>query len=250
MLDFEGKTSEPSRTSSYQVVLKDGDDEMIDLASGMASVSASDWEANIDNDVSTAFSVPPSVEQHSRPGSNVAFYKAMNMRGDISNFSASVGSFNFSSEPCSLFYIDKPSFSRWKEVECMLKSVINPKELEHVEAKALPAQASRSRGVSKEFLSKLWLVPENLAEKSIENNAQLRRQSKDNALSRNHTTNDCILRCKRLESVFFNDTMFVTNHKSTRGNKCCQFMQWSINMNSRLLCTGFAKKLVCQLILL
>jgi len=86
----------------------------------------------------------------------------------------------------------------------------------------LSAQASRSRGVSKEFLSKLWLVPENLAEKEIERNTQLRRQSKDNTLSRNYTTNDRMLRCKRLESVFFSETMFATKHKSTRGNKCCQ----------------------------
>ena len=72
------------------------------------------------------------------------------------------------------------------------------------------------------FLSKLWLVPENLAEETIERNIQLHRQSKDNTLSRNYTTNDRMLRCKRLESVFFTDTMFVTKHKSTRGNKCCQ----------------------------
>ena len=72
------------------------------------------------------------------------------------------------------------------------------------------------------FLSKAWLVPENLAEKEVERNTQLHRQSKDNVLSRNYTTNDRMLRCKRLESVFFTDTMFATKHKSARGNKCCQ----------------------------
>ena len=219
MLDFEGNLSEPSRRLNHQVVFEDEDD---DWASTMASVSASDWEANIDANVSTAFSVSPSVEQYSNPSSDVAFCKAINLRGEISKLSASIGSCNVSSEPCSVFDIDKPSFSKWEEVESTLKSVLNPEELECVEAKVSSAQASRSRGVSKEFLSKLWLVPENLAEEAIERNTQLRRQSKDNTLSRNYTTNDRMLRYKRLESVFFTDTMFATKHKSTRGNKCCQ----------------------------
>ena len=65
-------------------------------------------------------------------------------------------------------------------------------------------------------------MSENLAEAAIERNTHLRRQIKDNVLSRNHTTNDRMLRCKCLESVFFSDTMFATKHKSTRGNKRCQ----------------------------
>ena len=65
-------------------------------------------------------------------------------------------------------------------------------------------------------------MSENLAEKAIERNTQLRRQSKDNTLSQNYRTNDCMLRHKRFESVFFTNTLFATNHKSTRGNKCCQ----------------------------
>ncbi len=84
-----------------------------------------------------------------------------------------------------MFDINKPSFSKWEEVESTLKLVLNPDELEYVESKVLSTQASRSRGVSKEFLSKLWLVPGNLAEKEIEINAQLRLQSKDNTLSCN-----------------------------------------------------------------
>ena len=71
-------------------------------------------------------------------------------------------------------------------------------------------------------LSKLWLLPENLAEKAIERNAQLSRRSKDDAMSRNYTANDRMLRYKRLESVFFSYTMFATKHMSTRGNKCCK----------------------------
>ena len=42
MLDFEGNISEPSQRSKHQVVFEDEDDEMIDLASDMVSVSESD----------------------------------------------------------------------------------------------------------------------------------------------------------------------------------------------------------------
>ena len=62
-------------------------------------------------------------------------------------------------------------------------------------------------------------MPENLAEKVIDRNVQIRHQSKKNDLFRNYTTKDRMLRYKRLESVFFSDTMFATKYKSTRGNK-------------------------------
>ena len=121
-----------------------------------------------------------------------------------------------------MFDIAKPSVSKWEEIDSALNSILNHKELDCVEAKISSAQVSRSRVVSKEFLSKLWSVPEKLSEKSIERNTQLRRQSKDNPLSRNHTTNYRMLRCKLLQSVLFTDIMFAAKHKSIRGNNFCQ----------------------------
>ena len=97
------------------------------MAATMVSVSVSDCKANIDDNVSTAFSVSPSVEQCSSTSSDVAFCKAINMRGEISKLSSSIGSCNVSSEFCSLFDIDKHSFSKWEEVESTLKSVLNLK---------------------------------------------------------------------------------------------------------------------------
>ena len=84
--------------------------EEYDWASTMALVSASDWEANIDTNVFTEFSVPPSVDQCLNPSSDFAFCKAINLRGEMSKLSASIGSCNISSEPCSVFDVDKPSF--------------------------------------------------------------------------------------------------------------------------------------------
>ena len=223
MLGFEGNISEPSRRSNNRVVLEnENDDVMSELASTMASVTTSDWKDNIDSNASTAFAMPPSSDHYLNPSSDVDFCKAINLRGEISKRSASIGICNVSSEPCSVLDIGKPSFSKWEEVQSSLELVLNPEELEYIEAKVSSAQASRSRGVSKEFLSKLWLVPEHLAESAIERNTQIRRKSKDNPLSRNYTTNDRMLRHKRLQSVFFTDTMLASKHKSAKGNKCCQ----------------------------
>ena len=65
-------------------------------------------------------------------------------------------------------------------------------------------------------------MSEPLHEKEIERNTQLRRQIKHKSLSRNYATNDCMLRCKHIQIVFFTDTMFATKHKSRKVNKCCQ----------------------------
>ena len=81
MLDFEGSIFEPSRMSKNQVVFEKEDDAMTYLASTMASVSAIDWEANIDANAHAEFVVPPSIEQCSRPSSDVTFYNAIHLRG-------------------------------------------------------------------------------------------------------------------------------------------------------------------------
>ena len=75
----------------------------------------------------------------------------------------SIVSYNIYSEPFLVFDVNKPSFYKWNEIEPTLKSVLKPEELEYVEAKVSSTKASRSRGVSKDFISKLWLVHEHLA---------------------------------------------------------------------------------------
>ena len=49
-------------------------------------------------------------------------------------------------------------------------------------------------------------------------------QTDDSDLSRNYTTNDRMLRYKRIRDYFFMDTFFATKkiHRSLRGNTCCQ----------------------------
>ena len=93
----------------------------------MALVSASDWEAKIDANVSTSFYVPQSVNQCPNSSCNVTFCNAINMRGQNSKISASIRSCNVYYEPFSALNIDKTSFSKREEVESALKSVLKTK---------------------------------------------------------------------------------------------------------------------------
>ena len=109
MLDFEDSIHEPSRRSIHQVAFKEEYDEMTDLDYSLASVTASNWEAIIDDDESSVFAMPLSVEKYSIPSSNFAFYNDSNIRVEISKLSESIVSCNVSSEAFSVFDIDKPS---------------------------------------------------------------------------------------------------------------------------------------------
>ena len=75
MFYFEGNMSEPSRRLNHQVLFEEEDNELTGLASTMASVSENDCESNIDANISTVFAVPPSVEKHLSPSSDVDFCK-------------------------------------------------------------------------------------------------------------------------------------------------------------------------------
>ena len=78
-------------------------------------------------------------------------------------------------------------------------------------------------GVSPDFLKKIWSITEDQARNVVLQNTQLNRQSADGLLARQFSTNDRMLRYRRIQSYFFTDTMFVTKPaKSTRGNICMQ----------------------------
>ena len=103
-----------------------------------------------------------------------------------------------------------------------------PEEIDLVDESLFESDISRvesnkSSGVTPDHLSKVWMIPEEQADKVIERNTQLNRQSCDSELSRQFSTNDRMLRYKRIKSYFFTDTMFVTDKaKSRRGNKMLQ----------------------------
>ncbi len=84
-------------------------------------------------------------------------------------------------------------------------------------------QASKPHSVTPEFLSNIWNIKRDQAASVLKQTTHLNRQGADNDLSRQFSTNDRMLRYKRIQSQFFTDTFFVTKTgKSTRGNTCCQ----------------------------
>jgi len=92
-----------------------------------------------------------------------------------------------------------------------LKLKLNPAQISFVESKIKAAEAARSKGVSPSVLAKLWMIDEHLAEGVINQNTQLCRHNADNHQSRQYTTNDRMIRYKRLKSTFYSDTMFARN---------------------------------------
>ena len=133
------------------------------------------------------------------------FAHALNEKAEVSKFAASIGStVAHDDEECPLFL---PTFAH----------------LDDLKAEIDAAQASKPSSVTPEFLSKIWNIKPELAAKALNQTTHLNRQGADNDLSRQFTTNDRMLRYKRIDSQFFTDTFFVTaKGKSTRGNTCSQ----------------------------
>jgi hypothetical protein len=73
-------------------------------------------------------------------------------------------------------------------------------------------------------LSKIWKIDLKTAEKTLEVVSEHNKRTDDPKLSRNHGTNDRMLRHKRIDEHFFMDTFFATSKagKSSRGHTCCQ----------------------------
>ena len=73
--------------------------------------------------------------------------------------------------------------------------------------------------MSAEHISKIFWVLHNEDEKTVSTTSQLNRQDGNTSRSRNFTTNDRMLQYRRLNSIYFTDTIFITKKvKSTRGN--------------------------------
>ena len=83
--------------------------------------------------------------------------------------------------------------------------------------------ASKPNGVTPAFLAKIWHIKHDEAVNTLKQSSQVQHQGSGNALSRHFSTNDRMLRYRRLDSMFYTNTFFVTKAgKSTRGFTCAQ----------------------------
>ena len=80
------------------------------------------------------------------------------------------------------------------------------KEIDRVVA----ATASSPTTISAESLSKIWNISKEQASQALKQNTHLYRQGADHDISRQLSTNDRMLRYRRIESKFYTDTFFAT----------------------------------------
>ena len=79
--------------------------------------------------------------------------------------------------------------------------------------------AGNTTGVSAAHLSKIFRISHDEAERTLDATSQLNCQDANSSLARNFGTNDRMLRYRRIDSIFFTDTLYVTaKAKSTRQN--------------------------------
>ena len=214
--DHEGFITDMNKRANKPMQLIDDPDEIFDLA----SVTATAWESAIDSNISECH-ISESVkdgERLQRYDLDADFSDRLTLRGEISKCSASIGSTIADDKECSVF--TKPITTSMDELEHSLSSILEPDQLSAVIS---TVTANQSKGATPEMLSKLWLIDEDLAKGAIDQNTQLCRHSSDNIMSRQFSTNDRMLRYRRITSTFYTDTMFAQpGAKSTRGNSCCQ----------------------------
>ena len=84
--------------------------------------------------------------------------------------------------------------------------------------------ASQPKGITAEKLSKVWKIDLEEAKKTVKVTTQHRKHSDNPNLTRNYSTNDRMLRYRRINRHFFMDTFFAAAKagKSTRGHTCMQ----------------------------
>ena len=79
-------------------------------------------------------------------------------------------------------------------------------------------------GIDVKHLSKVWQISYEDAKRTIDATTQHGTHLPNPAMNQNYTTNDRMLRYRRINQYFFMDTFFATKKggTSSRGNTCCQ----------------------------
>jgi hypothetical protein len=187
------------------------------------AVLAAHYEASVRSDFCDVIAANISAitdTAHTLKADCTSFEDKMNNAAAISDFKMSIGSTSANACPVEedLFITAPISFSvNLDELEEMIEGYTA------TSAEVRAAMAGRPNGVTAKHLSKVWKIDVETAKRTIDVTTQLRQHEADSSMSRNYSTNDRMLRYKRINSHFFTDTFFVTKKaKSQRGNSCMQ----------------------------
>ena len=104
-------------------------------------------------------------------------------------------------------------------------TTIDPEDEEQLDAfMASATHGGKPKGISPETLSKVWRIDLETAKRTIDVTSQNCMRTSNPNFTRNYSTNDRMLRYKRINQYFFMDTFFATSKggKSTRGHTCVQ----------------------------
>ena len=220
MLAFDGQMSSDNRRLNTPMETEIEDPDALEIS----SVTVKQLDDFIDENISSAYVSPPMLDpNYIDDGSDRNdFAEALSVRGEISKLCASIGSCTLTDQSSGSLF-DEPSTMTIDNLESMLQNMLDPCEMAKVQSVISAINAGTSKGPDPKHLSRLWLIDESLAAETINQTTQLCRQNADNSLSRQFSTNDRMLRYRRLQSTFFSDTMFTTpKAKSTRGFTCSQ----------------------------
>ena len=193
------------------------EDEIFEIS----SISADVLNAAIDTSISASFVAGLHSKGHHNGISDVTFNEALSLRGEISKLSVSLGTDLHINDDTSIFL--SPQTSGIDDNIFHLETILDDKCVEEIAKQVSAMSADTSDRAKTHRLSKLWMISEDLAKGAIDHNTHLNRLNSDNNLSRHYSSNDRMLRYRRINSTFFSDTMFV-HEKATslRGYKCCQ----------------------------
>ena len=159
-------------------------------------------------------------------------YHALNMRNEHGQFAMSIGATSTLDQP----YLDDDDDSQDSSEEDDIShddsdDEFDLKELDDDTNEALidnfmasTAQAGKTRGVDPKHLAKIWRISHEDAQRTIDVTTQTSTRTDDPTLSRNYSTNDRMLRYKRIKDFSLMDTFFATKKggQSSRGHTCCQ----------------------------
>ena len=119
------------------------------------------------------------------------------------------------------------SDSEESDVGVLLEQILDESINGQLDLDAVMASAAHARprmDVDAEHLSKVWRIDLESAKRTLGVTTQLQKHTTNPSLARNYSTNDRMLRYKRINEHFFMDTFFArkSGGKSSRGNTCCQ----------------------------
>lgn len=215
MLDWEGNITDVKDRETRLVL-----DEIPDNEAMVASLKTSMKENNSIDDRCGQLSSPAGpMTDRPIPCDDEWLWEAMEHRAELGRYQASIGATIADNGP----YVETVDAGGNDDDQQVLElDQLSDDELEEIMASAM--NATRTRGIEPQTLAKVWRISVDDAKRTLDITTQGAVRVHDPTLVRNFTTNDRMLRYKRIHEYFFMDTFFATKRggKSSRGHTCCQ----------------------------